>query len=146
MSKKNKRGLTRREFAKLTGAGAIATGVGANFLFPARAAAQQKTLKLVQWSHFVPGYDKWFDNTYTKEWGAKNGTEVIVDNINLALIPSRAAAEVSAQKGHDLMMFLAPPSVFEDQVVVSKTLKFCESHFGVRRQSEATPALWICLV
>src|SRR2546422_11695601 len=117
MSKKTHRGLTRREFAKIAGAGTLATGVGANFLFPARAAAQQKTLKILQWSHFVPGYDKWFNNTYTKEWGAKNGTEVIVDNINLALIPSRAAAEVSAQKGHDLMMFLAPPSVFEDPVV-----------------------------
>src|SRR5213593_4987068 len=120
MSKKSKRGLTRREFARLTGAGAIATGVGANFLFPARAAAQQKTLKLVQWSHFVPGYDKWFNNTYTKEWGAKNGTEVIVDNINLGLIPSRAAAEVSAQKGHDLVLFLAPPSVYEEQVIDMK--------------------------
>jgi len=40
MTNKRKRGLTRREFGKLTGAGALAAGVGANFLFPARAAAQ----------------------------------------------------------------------------------------------------------
>src|SRR5215475_15831804 len=120
MSRKNRGGLTRREFAKLTGAGAVAAGVGANFLFPERAAAQQKTLKILQWSHFVPGYDKWFNNTYTREWGAKHGTEVVVDNINLGLIPSRAAAEVSAQKGHDLLMFLAPPSVYEEQVIDMK--------------------------
>src|SRR6202162_68677 len=117
MSKKTHRGLTRREFARLTGAGAIATGFGANFLFPARAAAQQKTLKIVQWSHFVPGYDKWFDNTYTKEWGQKNNTNVIVDHISIAEINARAAAEVAAKKGHDLFMFLAPPAAYEKQVI-----------------------------
>ena len=57
MTKNRKSGITRRRFAKLTGAGAAAAGLGANFLFPARAAAQQKTLKIIQWSHFVPGYD-----------------------------------------------------------------------------------------
>jgi multiple sugar transport system substrate-binding protein len=56
---------------------------------------------------------------------------VIVDNINLGLIPSRAAAEVSAQKGHDLVMFLAPPSVYEEQVVDMKDVyAACESKHG----------------
>jgi len=27
----------------------------------------RQTLKILQWSHFVPGYDKWFNNTYTKD-------------------------------------------------------------------------------
>jgi len=99
--------------------GAAATGVAATVgpfvhVRPARAA---KTLRILQWSHFVPAYDKWFNGQYVKEWGAKNDTEVTVDNINLNLIPSRAAAEVSAQKGHDLVMFLSPPSVYEEQVV-----------------------------
>jgi multiple sugar transport system substrate-binding protein len=117
MSKKTRRGLTRREFAKLTGAGALATGVGANFLFPERAAAQQKTLKIVQWSHFVPGYDKWFDNTYTKQWGEKNNINVVVDHIAIGEINARAAAEVAAKKGHDLFMFLSPPAAYEKQVI-----------------------------
>src|SRR5512141_142608 len=117
MSKKTRRGLTRREFAKLTGAGALATGVGANFLFPERAAAQQKTLKIVQWSHFVPGYDKWFDNTYTKAWGEKNNTNVVVDHIAIGEINARAASEVAAKKGHDLFMFLSPPAAYEKQVI-----------------------------
>ena len=109
-------GLSRRDVIK-TAVGAAAA-VGPFFhVAPARAA---KTLKILQWSHFVPGYDKWFNNTYTKEWGAKNDTEVVVDNINLGLIPSRAAAEVSAQKGHDLVLFLAPPSVYEEQVIDMK--------------------------
>ena len=42
----------------------------------------KKTLKILQWSHFVPAYDKWFNNEYVKEWGDKNDTEVTVDNIN----------------------------------------------------------------
>ncbi len=115
--KKNRRGMTRREFVKVTGTGALAAGVGANFLFPARAAAQQKTLKIVQWSHFVPGYDKWFDNTYTKEWGAKNNTNVVVDHIAIGEINARAASEVAAKKGHDLFMFLSPPAAYEKQVI-----------------------------
>ena len=117
MSKKTRGGLTRRDFAKLTGAGALATGVGANFLFPERAAAQQKTLKIVQWSHFVPAYDKWFDNTWTKQWGEKNNTNVVVDHIAIGEINARAAAEVAAKKGHDLFMFLSPPAAYEKQVI-----------------------------
>ncbi|MCA1581455.1 MAG: extracellular solute-binding protein [Acidobacteria bacterium] len=117
MSKKNKQGLTRRQFVKVTGTGALAAGVGANFLFPARAAAQQKTLRIIQWSHFVPGYDKWFDNTYTKEWGAKNNTNVVVDHISIPEINARAASEVAAKKGHDLFMFLSPPAAYEKQVI-----------------------------
>ena len=92
MSKKRNRGLTRRQFAKLTAAGALAVG-GPAFLFPSRARAAGKTLKIVQWSHFVPGYDKWFDGVYTKEWGSKNDTEVIVDHIAIGEINARAAAE-----------------------------------------------------
>jgi multiple sugar transport system substrate-binding protein len=113
-----RRAPTRRTVIRAAAAVGIVAGAGP-FVHtsPARAA---KTLKILQWSHFVPGYDKWFNNTYTKEWGAKNDTEVVVDNINLGLIPSRAAAEVSAQKGHDLVMFLAPPSVYEEQVIDMK--------------------------
>jgi multiple sugar transport system substrate-binding protein len=56
---------------------------------------------------------------------------VIVDNIGLAGINSRAAAEVSAQKGHDLFMFLWPPSAFEDQVIDHKPIyDECEKKFG----------------
>jgi multiple sugar transport system substrate-binding protein len=109
------RSLTRRKVIKTAVASGLALGVGPYFrIRPAKAA---NTLKILQWSHFVPAYDKWFNEEYTKQWGQANDTEVVVDNINLGLIPSRAAAEVSAQQGHDLVMFLSPPSVYEDQVV-----------------------------
>jgi multiple sugar transport system substrate-binding protein len=124
-----RRGLTRRDVITTASAAGIAAGAGPFFhASPARAA---RTLRILQWSHFVPGYDRWFNNTYTKEWGKANDTEVTVDNINLALIESRAAAEVSAQKGHDLVMFLSPPAVFEDQVVDMKDVYAeCEKRHG----------------
>jgi multiple sugar transport system substrate-binding protein len=116
MSKKRNRGLTRRQFGKLTAAGALVVG-GPAFLFPDRAKAASKTLKIIQWSHFVPGYDKWFDGVYTKEWGQKNDTEVIVDHVAIGEVNARAAAEVAAKKGHDLFMFLSPPAAYEKQVI-----------------------------
>lgn len=117
-TRNNRVTISRRRILTTTSAVGLAAGVGPFFhVNPARAAA---TLKILQWSHFVPAYDKWFNNEYVKEWGKKNDTEVVVDNINVGLIPSRAAAEVSAQKGHDLIMFLSPPSVYEDQVVDMK--------------------------
>src|SRR5215207_8696371 len=74
-------------------------------------------LRIMQWSHFVPSYDRWLDNEYIKEWGAKNDTDVKIDHVNNAELPARAAAQVAAQSGHDLFQFLAPPASHEDNVV-----------------------------
>ena len=106
----------RRSFMRTLGAAGIVAGIGPYIVTrPARAAA--RTLKILQWSHFVPAYDTWFDDTYTKEWGRRNDTEVIVDHVGITALNSRAAAEVSAQKGHDLFMFLWPAPSYEDQVI-----------------------------
>src|SRR6476619_8128211 len=110
------RKVRRRKFVKLTGV-AAAAGMTTGFLFPQRALAQQKTLKIIQWSHFVPGYDKWFDGVYTKEWGSKHDTEVIVDHVAIGEVNARAAAEAAARKGHDLFMFLSPPAAYEKLVI-----------------------------
>ena len=117
MSDQSGRKISRRKFVKVTGTAVAAAGLTSAFLFPEKALAQQKTLKIVQWSHFVPGYDKWFDGVFTKEWGAKHNTNVIVDHIAIGEINARAAAEVSAKKGHDLFMFLSPPAAYEHQVL-----------------------------
>jgi multiple sugar transport system substrate-binding protein len=123
--------VSRRHFIKAAGSAALVAGVSTSIIVPGRARAQQKTLKILQWNHFVPGYDKWFNNEYVKEWGEKNNTNVVVDNIGLAGLNSRAAAEVSAQKGHDLFMFLWPPPVHEDQVIDHREIyEECERQYG----------------
>src|SRR2546421_12886075 len=75
------------------------------------------SLRIIQWSHFVPAYDTWFDNVYTKKWGAKHDTDVLVDHINLALLPARAKAEVAARSGHDIFGHLSPQGGLEDRVI-----------------------------
>lgn len=118
MSDKKGKGVSRRDFIKIAGAGGIAAGaLGPAFLFPERAAAQQKTLKILQWAHFVPAYDKWFNETFAKQWGEKHNTLVTVDNINLTELNTRAASEAQAKKGHDIFMFLSPPAAYEKQVL-----------------------------
>lgn len=109
-------GVSRRRFIEVAGAVGAAAALGP-WIVTRPALAAKNTLKILQWNHFVPGYDKWFDGTYVKAWGAKNDTEVIVDHVGIPALATRAAAEVSAQKGHDLFMFLSPPPVFEEQVI-----------------------------
>jgi len=100
-------------------------------LLPKKSRAAAKTLRIIQWNHFVPGYDKWFNGTYIKEWGAKNDTEVIVDNIGIPAINSTAAAEVAARKGHDLFLFLWPKPVYEEDVIDhAEIYQECEKKYG----------------
>ena len=128
-----KRRFTRRDFIKTAAAGALTAGLGAPLILPGRShgAAAKKTLKILQWVHFVPAFDKWFNEKYVKEWGEKNNTEVTVDNIGIAGISARAAAEVSAQKGHDIFLFNWPPPFYEEQVVDMKDVYAeCEKKHG----------------
>lgn len=108
------RSISRRLVVKTAAAG-LALSVGPFVITrPAQAA---KTLRILQWNHFVPAFDRWFNGQYVKEWGKKNDTNVIVDNVGVTTLNSRAAAEVSAKQGHDLFLFLSPPPVYENQVV-----------------------------
>src|SRR6267378_3623532 len=109
---------TRRQFivrgTTLVAVGAVATAAGPTILVRDAKAAGQ--LKILQWSHFVPAYDKWFD-PFAKEWGAKKGVEVTVDHVGFADVVPRATAEVAAQSGHDIHMFIGLASAFEEHVV-----------------------------
>ena len=68
-----RKGMDRREFVTTAGAAAAAAALGPNILIK----RPQKTLKIMQWSHFVPAYDAWFDK-YAKDWGTQKGVEVTV--------------------------------------------------------------------
>src|SRR5256714_7826198 len=101
----NPTGVTRRGFLKPTGAG-VAGGTLAAMLDARQAPAQIKgtTLRILQWSHFIPAYDTWFDSVFTKEWGEKNGVKIRVDHIPHLELPARMAAEFAAGAGHDIIM------------------------------------------
>ena len=117
MARKSAQQIKRRDFLKITSTGALGVAAGPFFLFPERAQAQQRTLKILQWSHFVPGFDKWFDGVFAKQWGEKHNTNVTVDHITAREVNARGAAEVSAGKGHDLFLFQFPPAAYEKQVI-----------------------------
>src|SRR5262245_38138512 len=113
---KQNRSVTRRDFLKTSGVAAGAAGLAPALSAPfvSTALAQTKTLKVLQWSHFVPQFDTWFDG-FAKGWGKQNGITVTVDHIPHLEEPARAAAEVAAGAGHDLIMFngYGGPHLFE---------------------------------
>ncbi len=98
--------LTRRNFLRTTGVGAASASL-ATMLAARRAPAQIRgtSLRIIQWSHFVPAYDVWFDK-FAQEWGAKNGVRVRVDHIPHLELPARYAAEFAAGAGHDLIYYV----------------------------------------
>jgi multiple sugar transport system substrate-binding protein len=123
--------LSRRRFLKTMGTLSLAAGIGPAIIIPGRAQADQKTLKILQWHHFIPAFDRWFNDVYVKEWGEKNNTRVIVDNVGMTSLHSRAAAEISAQRGHDIFFFLSPPALYEDHVIDHREIhEECERKYG----------------
>ncbi len=125
-----RRGLNRRTLLK--GAAAAATAP-----FLAACIGQQPTassgapaasgsgkpklggsLNIVQWSHFVPAYDTFFDK-WAIDWGTKNGVQVKVDHIAIADLPARAASEAASKSGHDIFGHFAQglPALFEENLV-----------------------------
>ena len=99
-------GVSRRRFLRETGLTLLAAGTAPVISAPfvSRAMADTKTLTIVQWSHFVPAFDKWFDQ-FAKDWGTKNNIQVTVDHIPVQDVAARAAAEASAGSGHDMFMW-----------------------------------------
>lgn len=114
------RALSRREFLRLAALAAAATatgcgngggGGGTGTSAPAASPSVKLSgdLRILQWSHFVPKHDDWFD-PFAQGWGRQVGVNVTVDHIEQAEIPARAGSEISAKQGHDLIEFIFPPS------------------------------------
>ena len=116
MTRSKRNILSRRGFVKKSATAALTLGViGPAIIIPGRA--QQKTLKILKWKHFIPEFDRWFIDTYVKKWGEKNGTKVIVESIGLGELAGRAAAEIQSQRGHDLLLLLTPAPAYEDSLI-----------------------------
>ncbi len=91
------RGASRRRLLGMAGSAYLLAGM-APVVFSGRASAQRKTLHILRWRNFVPAFETWFNETFVKEWGQENNTEVLVDNVGLGEINSLAAAEAEAQR------------------------------------------------
>lgn len=128
-------GITRRNFLEQTSILALgAAGVGSTLSAPfvSRAYAATKSLKIIQWSHFVPAYDTWLDG-FVKQWGEKNGVDVTIDHIPHLELPARAAAEIAAQSGHDIFGFNGSggPHLYAKHVMdLSGVVKKVEKKYG----------------
>jgi multiple sugar transport system substrate-binding protein len=122
--------FTRRDFLRVAaGAAAVVAGGGAacgsgpdkpkanGAAGKGGASKGQQTLRIAQFTHFVPAYDQWFDNDYTKRWGEEHDIDVVVDHFQIEQLADRAAAEVEAQQGHDLFSFVSQSAAFEDAVI-----------------------------
>lgn len=121
------RALSRRDFLRVAGIGTAAILAacrrvirgptpGATPAFTAPTEKLTGDLKILQWSHFVPRHDQWFD-PFARAWGAEVGVNVTVDHIDLAELATRTTAEIQAGEGHDLIEFLSPPAAFEPSLL-----------------------------
>src|SRR5262245_11214344 len=117
MRSSRNRTVSRRDFLKSAVALGALSSIGPFFLFPQRAQAAQKKLRILQWKHFVPGFDKWFDEVLARDWGETHDTKVVVDHVSVERLRSRASLEAATGKGHDLVMFPSPPAAFENSVI-----------------------------
>jgi multiple sugar transport system substrate-binding protein len=129
-------GISRRGFLKATGALALAAGAGPGIAACTGPASSPgtggggKQLRILQWSHFIPAYDKWFDG-FAKQWGQDNGITVVVDHIDNAQLPARTAAEINANQGHDLIEWIIPASSVESSLLdLSDIVQQAESKHG----------------
>ena len=79
----------------------------------------------------MPSFDEWFNGTYVKEWGERNDTNVIVDNVGVADIEKIAKVEMQARRGHDLVLFIKPPAEWEDHVIDHHEIyEECQRKYG----------------
>ena len=68
-------------------------------------------LRILQWNHFVPLYDEWFDK-FAAEWGEQNGVIVTVDRFDFDEIENALEQELMQGEGHTMVELLFPPSAW----------------------------------
>jgi multiple sugar transport system substrate-binding protein len=119
------RPVSRRSVVQGAGLAGMATTLGTYAAKAQESTPVQTTpavdisgtsLSILQWSHFVPSFDTWFE-TFLNEWGEANGVTVTLDRINTADIPATFAAEISAGQGHDIVEHIASLPQYEETVL-----------------------------
>lgn len=130
MNRSKNRCMTRRRV--VAGAGVVAASqIFTPSLLRAQLTTRSHTLRLLRWKNFVPAYETWFNDVFIRNWGEANDTDVIVTNVGMGDIGNRAAAEIAAGEGHDLVLFLSPKPSLEDHTIDHRDLhEECERRFG----------------
>jgi multiple sugar transport system substrate-binding protein len=117
-------GLSRRRLLGAAG-GIVVAGAAAH-----RPRAAEKTLKILKWSHAIAAYDEWFA-TFAGEWGERHDTHVLVDRVGFGEIDAQVWAEAERGEGHDLVLFLNPGALLEDQAIDHREVyEECEQRYG----------------
>src|SRR5438105_14198643 len=96
----SKRKFGRRSVLKGLAAGSAAAAVP-TILTRKASAQQEKTLRIVQWKHFVPDYDRWLTQ-FAQQFGKKHKCTVQVDYVATPDLPTAIAADISRGGGHDV--------------------------------------------
>ncbi len=135
------RPVSRRTFfkgasvASMTAAlGTYASGTRAATLIqtPTTTDISGTSLSILQWQHFVPAWDEWFD-VFVEEWAEANDVTVQLDRINTADIPAAFAAEISAGQGHDIVEHIASMPQYEESVLdMADLVREAESRHGTQ--------------
>jgi multiple sugar transport system substrate-binding protein len=116
--------------------------------------AKTDELKLQLISHFVAGYDDWVKQ-FATDWGQANGVKVTVDFIGNVDLAARGAAEVAAQKGHDIVQWdqaVSSPFLWKNHAVdLTDLIAEVEAEYGafstVAKQAgfDAATGTWFSL-
>ncbi len=161
-------GMSRADLLRCGGLAAAALAYGGRVpsavAGPLRHRGRQLggSLSIVQWTHVIGGFDAWL-NGWAKDWGTRNDVQVKVDHVSITRLPALVASEAAAQKGHDIVGFLTPPTAYEDQVIDHGSIVRAverqigpystlgrlstynprrETYFGISDTYVPAPALW----
>lgn len=113
------RAITRRHLLKASAAalGTIPLAVqAAAAQTPATADLTGSSLRILQWNHVIPGYDRWFTQ-FATAWGQQHGVTVTVDLVDSSTIPHAMQTEFATGTGHDLIEHIAPLPMFASSLV-----------------------------
>jgi len=82
---------------------------------PPTSADQKTEVSILQWNHFVPQYDKWFD-PFAIDWGKSAGVDVTVEHIALTELSGRLNEAIDAGEGPTLIELIIGASSFTENV------------------------------
>ena len=82
---------------------------------PVTVPTERPQIEILQWNHFVPQYDKWFD-PFAESWGNTAGVDVAVEHVSLTELPGRLSAAVEAGEGPTLVELIIGGSTFVEGV------------------------------